>query len=109
MGDWAVTYDEVYLGDTYAGMALASITEDKMSARIRESWRGENGAGTIAGKYTVQPNCMIRWNYSDQDKTFSGVVHGIIVSANKMFLVYSNPDLAKSGRAIAERVQYAPN
>ncbi len=105
-GNWAYAFDEVYIGDTYAGFGLAEISVDKMTVRTREGWRGEHAAATLTGKYIVQPNCMIRWNYTIKDADLGGVVHGVIVSTDKMFLMYSNVTAGKTGRVIAERIKY---
>ncbi len=106
-GEWAITFDESWYGSQIAGIGRATITADKIKLRLREGYLGTSYIGTFTGRYSVQANCMFAWNYAEKDsETPGGTVHGIIVSANKLFLMYSNPNVQSTGQMLAERIEY---
>ena len=105
-GSWAITYDEVYIGDTWSGVGVATISGDQIVYKGTESYQGLFESGTIWGRFTIdESSCRIVWTYKNPGLGIRGVVHGVIVNANKMFLIFSNADVQSSGRAEAERMQ----
>jgi len=105
-GEWAITFDEVWYGYQLAGIGRATVTADKIKLRLREGQLGTSYITTFSGKYAVQANCMLTWNYAEQGGASAGTVHGIIVSANKLFLMFSNPGVQSTGSMLAERIEY---
>ncbi len=105
-GEWAMTFDEVWYGYQLAGIGRATVTADKIKLRLREGQLGTSYIATFTGNYSVQANCMLTWNYAEQGGTSGGTVHGIIVSANKLFLMFSNPNVQSTGTMLAERIEY---
>ncbi len=79
---------------------------NRIQLRLREGYQGVSYIDTFAGNYSVQSNCMLTWKYEERNGSATGLVHGIIVSADKLFLMFSNPAVLSSGRVSAERIKY---
>jgi len=63
-GDWAMVFEEVYLGNQIAGIGRAEISANKIKLRLREAYLGIDDINTFSGNYSVQSNCMVTWNYT---------------------------------------------
>ena len=105
IGDWAVTYEESYQGDTAAGVGIISFSATRGVYAGFETYLGSCTKATSNGKYQVSNSCRIRWKWKSPTFGTQGVVHGVIVNSNKLYLIYSNPVWEESGRAVAERIQ----
>lgn len=105
-GDWAMAFDEVYLGNQIAGIGRAEITDSKIKLRLREAYLGIDDINTFTGNYSIQSNCMVTWNYTQRDGLGEGTIHGIIVSEDKIFFMVTNPVVQSTGRIVAERIKY---
>ena len=104
LGQWAITYDEVYIGDTNAGVGNAIIDATTISYWGAATYQGNSDTFFLSGPYSVDPWCNVVWNYVAPDGS-PGVVNGIIVNVDKMYFIFSNATHGSSGRVIAERLK----
>ena len=103
-GQWVATYDEVLAGDSVAGVGNLIITADRIDYFGAESYQGVNILYFATGQYTVDRFCNIVWNFLLDDGS-SGAANGVIVNANQMFLIFSNPIAARGRRVILQRLE----
>ena len=104
LGQWVATYDEVFGGDTIAGVGNAIISSNDIQYWGAETFLGLNVLFFGSGQYSVDQFCNIVWNFLLDDGS-SGAANGVIVNANQMFLIFSNPIAARSGRVILQRLE----
>jgi len=102
-GQWVVAYDEVQNGDTLAGVGNLIL-----DATTIQYWGAEttNGFGTgvyLVGQYYVDSYCNVLWEYINPDVDAFGSAAGVIISADKMYLIFAT-STGHSGRAVAERL-----
>jgi hypothetical protein len=104
LGQWVGTYDEVFGGDTIAGVGNSIISTNNIRYWGAETFLGVNVLFFASGRYSVDKFCNFVWNFSVDDGS-SGVANGVIVNADQMFLVFSNTTFARSGRVLLQRLQ----
>ena len=103
LGQWVATYDEVFGGDTRAGVGNAIVDANNIVYFGAETFLGVNDLFRLRGQYTVDQFCNIVWTFLVDGGP--GVANGVIVNANLMFLIFSNPTAARSGRVLFQRLQ----
>ncbi len=103
-GQWAATVDEVFQGFTVASIANIDITANTINYWVQESIGGSVFSGFLTGPYTVDQWCSLVWNFTIEGSVATGVVNGVIVNPDKMFLILNVPANQSSARLIAERL-----
>ena len=103
LGQWVATYDEVFGGDTIAGVGNAVVRANDIVYFGAETFLGVNDLFRLSGQYRVDQFCNIVWNFLVDGSP--GVANGVIVNANQMFLIFSNATAARSGRVLFQRLQ----
>ncbi len=104
LGQWVATYDEVFGGDTFAGVGNAIISANTIKYYGAETFLGVPVLFVASGRYSVDQYCNVVWDIFVDDGS-SGVANGVIVNANQMFLIFSNATSARSGRVLLQRLQ----
>ena len=104
-GQWVASYDEVFGGDTIAGVGNAIVSGNTIQYWGAESFLGENTLFFQSGPYTIDQFCNFVWNYTVDDGS-SGVANGIVVNVNQMNVIFSNPVSMRSGRVILQRLVF---
>ena len=103
-GSWGATYEEVVDGSTVAGVASLNISGGTIDYWLSESTLGQVTTDFATGSYSVDQWCSISWNYSFSDSGESGLVTGVIVNPDKMYLILGSAAAAASGRLVVERM-----
>jgi hypothetical protein len=105
IGQWVASYDEVFGGDTIAGVGNAIVSATTIQYWGAESFLGENTLFFASGPYTIDQFCNFVWTYTVDDGT-SGEANGVVVNVNQMNVIFSNPDSMRSGRVILQRLEF---
>ena len=103
-GSWGATYEEVVGGSSVVGVANVEITGNRIDYWLSESTQGQVTADFATGSYNVDQWCTLSWNFTFSGSGDTGLVTGVILNPDKMFLILGSAVSASSGRLVLERM-----